>query len=136
MTLLQHIPTNRTYLIFTLLFLQVSLSKAQDPYIDPNQGLGRYGYLELDGTTYATLVANGNNYREFSARWYITSEYIYYPGDKGSCDATSQSVGNYSSSNHAGWNAGNIAYVSSWAKGCDFRWYPGNQVNAGGGAGF
>ena len=91
-------------------------------YINSTQGLGQYGYLEVDATTHTRLETGGGDWRELAARWWTGNEYIYYANDKGACNSDGQSTINYSFSNHSNWSAGTIAYVSARRKDCSYNW--------------
>lgn len=108
-------------LLFLSAGLHIGLS-AQNPFIVPSEGLGQYGYLEVDATTYVRLNSNTFQARELAARWWTGAEYIYYGNDVGSCIVHQSSTSDYTSTNHANWSAGTIAFVAVRFKDCAFNW--------------
>lgn len=107
--------------LFLIIGLRIELS-AQQPFIVPTEGLGQYGYLEINATTYVRLSSNTFNARGLAARWWTGAEYIYYADPNGSCNLLVYNTSDYSSSNHLNWIAGTIAYVSVQYKDCIFNW--------------
>jgi hypothetical protein len=108
--------------LLTLLFVGIFTNIKADPYILPSEGLGQYGYLEVDATTYVRLNHGGFNVHELAARWWTGAEYLYYGGLQGTCAQHELSTSNYSSGNHANWAAGTIAYVSVRFRDCSSNW--------------
>lgn len=124
-----------TKLIFTIASLIVLNSCFAQPSIGTNsgEGLGQYGFIEKDATTFARLYKNNyDNIFQLRARWYVTNrignnqEYIYNTNDgsEGSWNCNngiaSKTTPNFSSSNFgSSWVAGSDAYVSVYAQyGC------------------
>ncbi|MBC7777087.1 MAG: T9SS type A sorting domain-containing protein [Phycisphaerae bacterium] len=112
--------------VFTLSFAFIAAGLwsqlLADPYIVTTQGIGQYGYLEKDATTYVRLNHGGFNVRELAARWWTGNEFLYYTGSFLSCTQNEGSTSDYSSANHNNWSAGTIAYVSVRFKDCAFNW--------------
>ncbi|MFM9950519.1 MAG: T9SS type A sorting domain-containing protein [Saprospiraceae bacterium] len=112
-------------IVISVLFLSIGLRIeliAQQPFIVPTEGLGQYGYLEVNATTYARLNSSTFNARGLAARWWTGAEYIYYADPNGSCNLLVYNTSDYSSSNHLNWSAGTIAYVAVQFKDCIFNW--------------
>lgn len=119
---------------------------AQEPYINSGagQGLGQYGYLNLNATTFSRLDRNTyNNVNSLAARWYLNGSVVLYNvsgGSEwaantnwqcGSSNAQNLNTANYNSSDFgANWAAGNDAYVSVYA------YYCGGASSHTSGAGF
>jgi len=109
--------------LFLSIGLRIELSaQPTAPFIVPTEGLGQYGYLEVNATTYARLSSNTFNARQLATRWWTGAEYIYYINDIGTCNLQTNNTEDYTSSNHANWNAGTIAYVAVRFKDCSFNW--------------
>lgn len=109
-------------IIYTLIYFK---GYSQDPYImdGPGEGLGQYGYIEKDATTFARLNRGGHtNINQLATRWWVGQEYIYYTnnGSEGAWNCnnsiTSRTTENFSSSHFgSNWTAGASAYVSVYA---------------------
>ncbi len=115
----------KTRFVSILLFLSIGLLielSAQQPFIVPTEGLGQYGYLEINATTYARLSSNTFNARGLAARWWTGAEYIYYADENAACIPRAFNTSDYVSSNHLNWSAGAIVYVSVQFKDCIFNW--------------
>jgi len=131
-----------------LTFFIVSLSIivfSQDPYImdGAGEGLGQYGYLELDASTFVKLNrSNHGNVRHLGARWYVTNgsgeEVVYWttPNDNNwQCDGDNTSNNNTDNYNPNDFNgefvAGSNCYVSVYAEYCDGAKNPNGGTGTG-----
>ena len=118
-----------TFFGVCLLFFSL---QAQAPFISdgPGEGLGQYGYLEVDATTHVTLNSNTyGNIHFLHARWWTGAEYIYNTNDL-SCGGsnTAGATPNYNMSDLTNTAPGDMAFVSARATYC-FNNGDGNNYN-------
>ena len=89
------------------------------PYIADTEGLGKYGYLDKNATTYIRLNSGsyGNIYQLFARTWTGSSQ-LTYGTPINSCGGSNvnQNTGNYSFA--SGMSPGSIAYTSAHADFC------------------
>jgi len=131
--LLKPIEMNKLLFTFCLMLFNLFLF-AQNPYImdGPGDGLGQYGYLELDAITFANLNRSDHgNVKHLGARWWVTDgsggqEYVYWttPNDNDwQCNGDNsnyKATNDYNPANFNGeWIAGSDCYVSVYAEYCD-----------------
>nr|MCU0340855.1 hypothetical protein [Spirosomataceae bacterium] len=145
---------NTNYIaVLSLVLLYSTHMQAQAPYIKNDlgtaDGLGGYGYLEKDATTFVRMHRNTyGNINQLRARWFVTDnnpgngngiEYIYNTNDgpegTWNCDngTNHKRTTDYSASHFGSeWQAGAQAYVSVYAQyGC-----PVNSSSHSSGTGF
>lgn len=102
--------------LFLWLFLcGVTRILGQTPYIVDTEGLGKYGYLDKNATTYIRLNSNsyGNIYQLFARTWNGSSSVLTYgiaPNTCGSTTNVTQSTNNYNFV--SAMSPGTIAYSS------------------------
>jgi hypothetical protein len=101
-----------------IFLLLASMGLHAQPYIVSSEGLGQYGYLEKDATTYVRLSSSNYSVKELAARWWISSEYIYYTGISDNCVSYDASTVNFASSNHPGWATGASVFVAVRYRDC------------------
>ncbi|MEN9699759.1 MAG: hypothetical protein RLZZ301_957 [Bacteroidota bacterium] len=106
-----------------LLFLGLAFSinfYAQAPYIATSQGIGQYGYLEKDASTWMRLNSNtyGNIYQLFTRTYLNSQNILTYPSvAPNACTSGEWSTTNYNFGANA--IAGYMAYTSVHAQYCN-----------------
>ena len=127
--------TNLMRKIFLWLFLcGVTMLFGQEPYIVDTEGIGKYGYLDKNATTYIRLNTStySNVYQLFARTWTGTSSQLTYGTPFSSC-AAANSVQNTTDYGFvSGMSVGSIAYTSVHADICGGgNSYGGNPHNTG-----
>jgi hypothetical protein len=111
-----YLVMRKIYVVFVLLFGLLSAASAQNPYFlsGPTDGIGQYGYLEKDATTFMAPISNtyGNIYQMFGRTFLNGTNILTYGSAINSCGPTNviQTTNNYSFGANA--IAGQIAYTS------------------------
>lgn len=132
-------------IVVLLLFMASAvIIQSQDPYIRDVSGLGVYGYLEYNATTFADLDRNTHgNVKHLGARWWVDGgnggqEYVYWttPNDNNwQCNGNNSQyfpTNDYNPIDFNGeWIAGTNCYVSVYAEYCDGSKNPNGGTGAG-----
>jgi hypothetical protein len=108
--------------VLILFFVIVCIwSHAQNPFIVPSDGIGKYGYIDAEAVTYNKLSSNSfDNVYILAARWWAEGTEFIQEYTINSCGGvnTVVSTTDFSHTNFPNWDAGEKAFVSVYTNFC------------------